>query len=414
MRRVSSGLSNNDVQYNLRLQETRLNKVNNQMGSQQRIQSLRDDPIAAGHLVRYQSYAGRIETFKHNAQTLTDQYAMSEGYMNNSLQILQRVRDLAVTGANGVYTKEDMVNMAVEVDQLLQELIQNANAKDADGNALFAGNRSKSAAFTTELGNTKGTSESLVQSVRYNGSISENNVEVDEQTFMSVDRTGNKIFWAEPQQLFSQRDASAYQVMNDSTISINGIDVDLKTGDNMFAIAAKINDSGAPVKAGIDPITKGLMIHTTDARQLWLEDSSGSTLQDLGIIKDKSQRPPFNLGDSVRVSGGSMFDSVIALRNALLSGDSESVGGKVLGSLDGALNNLVTNVADLGSRYERAVQNVSRAETTALNVTSAISREGDLDFTKAITDMKMLEYVKNATLSTAGKLYSSSLLNYIR
>jgi flagellar hook-associated protein 3 FlgL len=414
MRRVSSGLSNNDVQYNLRLQETRLNKVNNQMGSQQRIQSLRDDPIAAGHLVRYQSYAGRIETFKHNAQTLTDQYAMSEGYMNNSLQILQRVRDLAVTGANGVYTKEDMVNMAVEVDQLLQELIQNANAKDADGNALFAGNRSKSAAFTTELGNTKGTSESLVQSVRYNGSISENNVEVDEQTFMSVDRTGNKIFWAEPQQLFSQRDASAYQVMNDSTISINGIDVDLKTGDNMFAIAAKINDSGAPVKAGIDPITKGLMIHTTDARQLWLEDSSGSTLQDLGIIKDKSQRPPFNLGDSVRVSGGSMFDSVIALRNALLSGDSESVGGKVLGSLDSAVNNLVTNVADLGSRYERAVQNVSRAETTALNVTSAISREGDLDFTKAITDMKMLEYVKNATLSTAGKLYSSSLLNYIR
>ncbi|HQL05313.1 MAG TPA: flagellar hook-associated protein 3 [Treponemataceae bacterium] len=414
MRRVSSGLSNNDVQYNLRLQETRLNKVNNQMGSQQRIQSLRDDPIAAGHLVRYQSYAGRIETFKHNAQTLTDQYAMSEGYMNNSLQILQRVRDLAVTGANGVYTKEDMANMAVEVDQLLQELIQNANAKDADGNALFAGNRSKSAAFTAELGNTKGTSESLVQSVRYNGSISENNVEVDEQTFMSVDRTGNKIFWAEPQQLFSQRDASAYQVMNDSTISINGIDVDLKTGDNMFAIAAKINDSGAPVKAGIDPITKGLMIHTTDARQLWLEDSSGSTLQDLGIIKDKSQRPPFNLGDSVRVSGGSMFDSVIALRNALLSGDSESVGGKVLGSLDSALNNLVTNVADLGSRYERAVQNVSRAETTALNVTSAISREGDLDFTKAITDMKMLEYVKNATLSTAGKLYSSSLLNYIR
>lgn len=414
MRRVSSGLSNNDVQYNLRLQETRLNKVNNQMGSQQRIQSLRDDPIAAGHLVRYQSYAGRIETFKHNAQTLTDQYAMSEGYMNNSLQILQRVRDLAVTGANGVYTKEDMANMAVEVDQLLQELIQNANAKDADGNALFAGNRSKSAAFTTELGNTKGTSESLVQSVRYNGSISENNVEVDEQTFMSVDRTGNKIFWAEPQQLFSQRDASTYQVMNDSTISINGIDVDLKTGDNMFAIAAKINDSGAPVKAGIDPITKGLMIHTTDARQLWLEDSSGSTLQDLGIIKDKSQRPPFNLGDSVRVSGGSMFDSVIALRNALLSGDSESVGGKVLGSLDSAVNNLVTNVADLGSRYERAVQNVSRAETTALNVTSAISREGDLDFTKAITDMKMLEYVKNATLSTAGKLYSSSLLNYIR
>lgn len=414
MRRVSSSLTNNDVQYNLRLQESRLNKVNNQMGSQQRIQSLRDDPIAAGHLVRYQSYANRIETFKHNAQTLTDQYAVTEGYMNNSLQVLQRVRELAVTGANGVYTKEDMANMAVEVDQLLQELIQNGNAKDADGNALFAGNRSKSIAFTAEMGAVSGSSESLIQSVRYNGSISENNVEVDEQSFMSVDRTGNKIFWSEPQQLFSQRDASAYQVLTDADISVNGVTVSLKTGDNIYAVAAKINDSGAPVKAGIDPITNGLTLSTTDARQLWLEDGNGTTLQDLGIIKDKSQRPPFNLGDSVRVSGGSLFDSVISLRNALLSGDSESVGGKVLGSLDSALNNLVTNIADLGSRYERAVQNIARAEVTELNVTSAISREGDLDFTKTITDMKMLEYVKNATLSTAGKLYSTSLLNYMR
>ena len=43
-----------------------------------------------------------------------------------------------------------------------------------------------------------------------------------------------------------------------------------------------------------------------------------------------------------------------------------------------------------------------------------ISTEGDLDFTKAVTDMKMLDYVHQATLSVAGKLYSSSLLNYMR
>ena len=42
-----------------------------------------------------------------------------------------------------------------------------------------------------------------------------------------------------------------------------------------------------------------------------------------------------------------------------------------------------------------------------------ISREGDLDFTKAVTDMKMMDYVREATLSTAGKLYSSSLLDYM-
>ena len=43
-----------------------------------------------------------------------------------------------------------------------------------------------------------------------------------------------------------------------------------------------------------------------------------------------------------------------------------------------------------------------------------IAREGDLDITKGITDMKMLDNVKNATLSTAAKLYNSTLLNYMR
>ena len=67
MHRISSQMNNFDTQSNLRLQESRLNKVNNQIGSQNRIQSLRDDPIAAGHLVRYQSYLNRVNTFEKNA-----------------------------------------------------------------------------------------------------------------------------------------------------------------------------------------------------------------------------------------------------------------------------------------------------------------------------------------------------------
>ena len=68
MRRVSSATANNDIQYNLRLQESRVNNLNNQLGSQNRLQQLRDDPLAAGHLVRYQSYATRVEQFEKNAK----------------------------------------------------------------------------------------------------------------------------------------------------------------------------------------------------------------------------------------------------------------------------------------------------------------------------------------------------------
>lgn len=45
MRRISTGMNNTDVQYRLRSHESKLNNVNNQLGSQRKIQQLRDDPI---------------------------------------------------------------------------------------------------------------------------------------------------------------------------------------------------------------------------------------------------------------------------------------------------------------------------------------------------------------------------------
>ena len=412
--RISSQLNNNQTQYNLRRQEVKRAKIDNQIGTQSRISSLRDDPIAAGHLVKYQSYLTRVNNFEKNATTLSDQYLYREGYMRNSLEIMQRVRELAVTGANGIYTKDDMRNMAVEVNELLGELIQNANAVAPDGNSLFAGTNSNIRAFDVDMGAIEGSTVPLISAVHYNGSIEQNKIEVDENKYITVETAGNRIFWAENQRLFGGRDAREWQAQNDSVISVDGQKIAVEAGDNVYALVSKINASGAAVKASLDPVTHGLNFTTTDARQLWLEDVSGSALNELGIIKDSSQHPPYNIGDSVKVSGGSLFDTVIALRDAMFAGDSEAIGGRVLASLDSGINTLVNRVAKSGSEYERLQNDMTRNSAVALNVTGQISREGDLDLTKAVTDEKMLEYTQNATLSTAGKMYSSTLLNYMR
>lgn len=414
MTRISSQINNSDTQYHLRRQEVNSNRLSNQIGSQSRISSLRDDPIAAGHLVRYQSYQGRVERFEKNAQTLADQFNVREGYINQNLQIMQRVRELAVGGASGTYTPDDLKNMATEVNELLKELVQNANAVGPDGNTLFSGTRTKGVAFDVVMGNVPGANEALIENVRYNGNVGINKVEVDENAYLEVDSSGNKTFWAEPQRLMGQRDLSSWQALEDGVIGIDGVDVKVSSGDNVYALAAKINDSGVALKAEIDPVTGGLNLTTTDSHQIWLEDKSGSSLSDIGMIKDKSQLPPYNIGNGVRVSGGSLFDSVIALRDAMLRGDNESIGGRVLGTIDQGISNLTTRLAKSGSDYERAVNNIERSKTNNLNVTALVSREGDIDITKAITDMKMMEYVNQATLSNAGKMYSSTLLDYMR
>ncbi|MBO4403850.1 MAG: flagellar hook-associated protein 3 [Treponema sp.] len=414
MHRISSQMNNTDTQYFLRKQEVRQNALNAQIGSQSRIGNLRDDPIAAGHLVRYKSYLGRVNQFEKNAQRLCDEFQVREGYMNQNLQIMQRVRELAVTGATGTYTPDDLKNMAAEVNELLKEMVQNANAVGPDGNSLFAGTRTKGIAFDVILGNIPGSSEALIENVRYNGNIGTNKIEVDETAFLTVDTSGNKTFWAEPQRLMGQRNLSSWTASSDSVFSIDGSDIKIKAGDNIHALAAKINASGVPVKAEIDQITGGLNLTTTDSHQIWLEDKEGAVLNEIGFIKDRSQLPPYNLETNVSVSGGSLFDSVIALRDAMLKGDTEAIGSRVLGSIDQGMGNLETRIAKNGSDYERAMNNVERSKTNDLNVTRLVSREGDIDMTEAITDMKMLEYVNQATLSNAGKMYSSTLLDYMR
>jgi len=408
-------MANNDVQYNLRTQESRFNKAQNQMGSQRRIQSLRDDPLAAGHLVRYDSYAKRLNTFEHNAQVITDNYSVSEGYVNQSLQIMHRVRELAVQGANGTYTPEDLKNMSTEIDELLKELVLNANATGPDGTSLFAGTRSNTTAFDIVYGSVEGSGDMLITSVNYNGNVESKNIEVDEGQYLETTAAGSRIFWAEQQALYSMRDAASYIVPEDSVISVDGKKINLKAGDNVYAIIAKINDSGAAVKANLDPVTNGLTLRTTDSRQLWLEDlNGGSTLNELGLIKDSSQRPPNNINPTANLSGGSLFDSVIALRNAMLVGDQEAIGGRVLGAIDQGISSLTGNLAESGAKFERAEQNLARISNEILNVNGMISREGDLDITQAITDLKMLDYVQQATMSTAAKMYRNTLLDYVK
>ena len=414
MNRISSQLNNNNTQSNLRLQEIKRANVENQIGTQSRISQLRDDPLAAGHLVRYESYLSRVNQFEKNAATLADQFQVREGYLNQNLQIIQRVRELAINGANGVNTPDDLKIMSIEVNELLKELVQNANAIGPDGNSLFAGTSTKIRAFDVFEGSVPGSAESLITQVRYNGNNESVNVEVDENEYLSFNNSGSKNFWAERQQLIASRDASSWQASDDAKISVDGKVIDINSGDNVYALISKINGSGASVRASLDPITNGLNLETTDARQLWLEDKSGSTLQDLGLIKDNGQKPPYNIGNSVRLSGGSLFDAVIAVRDSMLNGDSESLGGRVLGVLDNGLKNLTTRLSEVGSIYERCQNNIQRSTLNELNVTKLVSREGDIDFTKAVIDMKKLQYVNQATMSNAAKMYSSTLLNYMR
>jgi flagellin len=63
----------------------------------------------------------------------------SEGYLQESEDILQRLRELSVQSSNGVYTAEDRMQIQVEVSQLVDEIDRIASHAQFNGMNLLTG-----------------------------------------------------------------------------------------------------------------------------------------------------------------------------------------------------------------------------------------------------------------------------------
>lgn len=415
MNRVSTNMFNDDMQFSLRNREVALNDLQNKMASQTRILNPRDDPSGAANATRFMSYQTRLEQYSTNISYAMDKQQVAEGYMREAVDVMQRVRELAVQGANGTYSKDDLKNMGQEVNQLLDELVKIGNARNGDGTYVFSGLKANTAAFRTLNGNVPGADQQVVTNVQYVGDIGRNATDVSEVSSMPVNFPGNSVFWAEHQQIYSSTDATGYTVQQDATIYIDTAPVHLTAGDNIYSIIHKINDSAASVKARLDPVSNGLVLESTSPHQIWLRDGrSSSVLKDLGIIGNDAASPPHNLSSDARVYGGSMFDMVVHLRDSLYSGNTLDVGGGALQGIDSGLNNLLGTLGKLGAENERLKMTLDRTTNQIPQVAQQISQNTDLDVTKAITDLKMLEYTQQAALQTAARVLPPTLLDFLR
>jgi flagellin len=63
----------------------------------------------------------------------------TEGYLQESQDIIQRLRELSVQASNGVYTQEDRMQIQVEVSQLVDEIDRIASHAQFNGMNLLTG-----------------------------------------------------------------------------------------------------------------------------------------------------------------------------------------------------------------------------------------------------------------------------------
>jgi flagellar hook-associated protein 3 FlgL len=410
-------MPNTDAQFYLRRQESRIAKVQSQIASESRIHELRDDPLAAAHAVRYESYLARLERFEKNTQYARDHYNVAYSYMNETINVMQRVRELAVQGANGTYAPEDVKLMGLEVNELVKELVSLSNSVGPDGKQLFAGDKAFTEPFRIVEGTVNGGDESVVVRVEYRGAGASRRTEISDHAYADLDIGGGELFWAEKMQVFSSIDASNYRVNTAGSFFLDGAEIRVSPGDTLPSIVAKINDSSAPVKAFIDPQTRGLALEGTSPHLIRAEDGAeGATvLRDLGLIRGNMENNAPNWDSArSRVSGGSVFDMLIRLRDAMFRGDQDFIGSQGIAGMDLAIGNLTTRMADIGSRQERVETVWQRINREIPDVTAHLARESSVNMMDAATNLKMLDFAHKASLQTAARILPPTLLDFLR
>jgi flagellin len=69
----------------------------------------------------------------------------TEGYLQETEDILQRIRELAVQSANGIYTEEDRTMIQVEISQLVDEVDRIASHAQFNGMNMLTGRFARAA-----------------------------------------------------------------------------------------------------------------------------------------------------------------------------------------------------------------------------------------------------------------------------
>ncbi|GHU92582.1 flagellin [Spirochaetia bacterium] len=109
------------------------------LSSGQRINRAGDDASGLAVSEKMRSQIRGLNQAERNIQNGVSFIQTTEGYLQETQDILHRLRELSVQSANGIYTEEDRMMIQVEVSQLVDEINRIASHAQFNGMNLLTG-----------------------------------------------------------------------------------------------------------------------------------------------------------------------------------------------------------------------------------------------------------------------------------
>ena len=149
---INHNLSAMFADRSLKVTNESLGKNMEKLASGLRINRAGDDASGLAVSEKLRSQIRGLNQASQNASNGISFVQVTEGYLQETQDIVQRMRELAVQAANGIYTSEDRMYIQVEVSQLVDEIDRIASHGQFNGMNLLTGRFARAEGANTVTG----------------------------------------------------------------------------------------------------------------------------------------------------------------------------------------------------------------------------------------------------------------------
>jgi flagellar hook-associated protein 3 FlgL len=386
-----------------------------QIASGRKFTTPADDPVAASRIVNLNQELSLRSQYQRNIELATSQLSLEDAVLSQANEVLQRVRELALQGANGALTAKDRAFLGAEVETRLDELFAIMNTRTATGEYLFAGFKGQTQPFVRDSSN----------GVVFRGDEGQRRVQVSSTSQVAVNDSGQRLFMdvASTATTFVTRAHPGNDPERNVTIG-QGVVVDQVALDAFFPdrLVVEFNPPSADHQGRANftvrrmsdnRVVDGLanVVHVPGAAveaqgmqfKLYGEPAAG----DRFVIE--STRTQNVVSTVARLAEGltglSDSDKDLGTLQTLVDG--------TIGNLERAMDSILTVRAEVGARLNTADSSALLHQDVEIITKDVLSKLRDVDYAEAVSRLNLQAFVLEAAQRSYGRISGLSLFNVI-
>ncbi len=459
--RVTNGMLVSNMLRNINNNMSKLEKIQQQSSTGQKIRYASDNPIIATRAVKLQSYLSDLEQLQKNAEDAKSWMDYSESTLYQLGKSMQRIRELTVEAANGTNGGDDRSKILAEIEELESGILEMSNTSYS-GRYVFAGYDTDAAPFEME-------ETSIGERIMYKGkyldigaamaaSLSDDDIRAFYMDNM------NKLY-GQPELLSANYEAfTAASPSLGFTVALDGASQTMMLTDGVnYDLATLQSELQAQLSAAFpagpgqpDPLIEvgaedgklkltvqdgssiSIESGSLDVKMLGFNSGDSSTAgerQEILYKVSNGSRLNINVeGDEVFGNGdGNVFETLTKLKMALSGETSYKTASFVegppaevvvethdldisslLGDLDTDINRILKARSDLGARTNYVELTINRLEKNNTTFTELLSKNIDADYADVSMRLASAEAAYTAALIVGAKVIQPSLLDFLK